>query len=67
MAVTNVKSVKMCAFCKYWYDPTNSAISPRAPQIGMWEYDNTCRKKCLIKNFDMNASSFCSKYECKIQ
>lgn len=23
-----------CAFCKYWYDPMNQAIRPKAPIVG---------------------------------
>ena len=34
-AVVNIKHVKKCAFCKKWYDPTNSAIAPKSPVIGM--------------------------------
>ena len=36
-AIVNIKHVKKCAFCKNWYDPTNSAITPKSPAIGMWE------------------------------
>ena len=65
MPVVNIKNVKKCAFCKYWYDPTNSAISPRSPQIYLWEYDDKCKKKCLKKNYDMNSSAFCGQYKSK--
>lgn len=67
MPIANIKTVKKCAFCKHWYDPTNSAISPRSPHINLWEYDDKCKKKCLKKNYDMAASSFCGKYECKLE
>lgn len=63
----NVKSARCCAFCKYWYDPTNSAISPKAPNINLWEFDNSIRNKCLQKNIEILASSApCPKYECKV-
>ena len=29
MKMINIKNTKICAFCKYWYDPTNSAIKPK--------------------------------------
>ena len=67
MPVVNIKTVKKCAFCKYWYDPTNSAISPHSPQINQWTYDEKFKKKCIQKNYDMKASSFCIKYECKLE
>ncbi|MBR1443375.1 MAG: hypothetical protein IJ583_07575 [Firmicutes bacterium] len=66
-ATVNVKSAKKCAFCKYWYDPTNSAISPKFPKQNMWEYDNSIRCKCLQKNIDMPSTSLCAKYECKLE
>ena len=67
MAVANIKRIKKCAFCKYWYDLTNSAISPHAPRINLWEYDEKSKKKCLKKNYDMCAAAFCTKYECKLE
>ena len=67
MPTANIKTAKKCAFCKYWYDPTNSAISPRSPKINLWEYDDKCKKKCLQKNYDMSANAFCGKYECKLE
>lgn len=40
MPTFNVKSgQKLCAFCKYWNDPGNSAISPKLHAVGIWEYD----------------------------
>lgn len=67
MITANIKHVKKCAFCKRWYDPTNSAISPRDPRINLWEYDDKCKMKCLLKNYDTSASAFCGKYECKLE
>ena len=47
----NVKLSKKCALCKYWYDPTNSAITPVNPKIGIWEINDTDKKsKCLKTN-----------------
>jgi len=65
----NIKMVKRCAFCKFWYDPTNSAISPKNPKIGIWDIVDTNKKsKCLKKNLNMRAGSFCSTdYKCKFE
>lgn len=49
MLTANIRTIKKCALCKYWYDPTNSAISPRFPKINLWQYDDTARMKCLQK------------------
>ena len=60
--VINIKQMKKCAFCKHWYDPTNSAIVPKAPVIGLWEIKDTNQKcMCLKKNIPMAANAFCSK------
>jgi hypothetical protein len=67
MVNLNIKNAKKCAFCKYWYDPTNSAISPRNPKTNQWTItDEHCKKKCLQKNYDMGSTAFCGKYECKL-
>lgn len=66
--VVNIKHIKRCAFCKYWYDPTNSAIMPKAPNIGLWEIKDINQKcMCLKKNIQMPAGAFCSNdYEGKV-
>ena len=63
----NIKHVKKCAFCKYWYDPTNSAIEPKSPAINVWQYDEKAKHMCMKKNYDMSAGAFCSRYECKLE
>ena len=39
MEIADIKTrgAVKCAFCKNWYDPTNSAIKPRSSAL--WEYD----------------------------
>lgn len=65
-SLANLKVNKMCAFCKHWYDPTNSAIAPKAPQIGLWQYDEKARNKCLIQGVNKEARNSCKKFECKV-
>lgn len=67
-AVINAKIMKKCAFCKHWYDPTNSAIAPKAPVIGLWEIKDINQKSmCLKKNIQMPANAFClNDFEKKI-
>jgi hypothetical protein len=67
MVTVNIKTIKKCAFCKYWYDPTNSAIRPKSPKINIWEYDDKAKCKCLQKNFNMSANAFCGKYTLKLE
>lgn len=59
--VVNCKHMKKCAFCRHWYDPTNSAIAPKSPVIGMWEIRDINQKcLCMKKNLQMPANAFCS-------
>lgn len=63
----NLKVARKCAFCKYWYDPTNSAIEPKTPAVGLWKITSPSAKcKCTKKNLSTLATSFCNYYECKI-
>ena len=63
----NHKGSGKCAFCKHWYDPTNSAIRPKAPQIGLWEFDPHMKNVCLLHNgSERPAFASCPKYECKL-
>lgn len=62
----NREGVKLCAFCKYWYDPTNQNIAPKRPVHGIWEYDAKAKCTCLLKSTQTNGKDFCNKYECKL-
>ncbi len=66
MQQANIKYVKKCAFCKHWYDPANTAVSPKAPQINVWLYDEKASRKCLKRNVEMKSGAVCRKYEGKI-
>ena len=67
MLSVNIKTVKKCAFCKYWYDPINSAINPKSPQINVWEYDDKAKKMCLQTGLNMSGGASCGKYICKVE
>lgn len=62
----NIKVVERCAFCKYWYDPTNSYITPKSPSINLWGFDTKAKCKCLKRNYEMSAGSCCPHYELKL-
>ncbi len=64
----NVKSGgKICAFCKKWYDPTNSAIQPQNVVGGAWLYDETIWNICMHYGTKRRAGSGCNRYyECKV-
>lgn len=65
----NIKVNRACAFCKFWYDPTNSAIEPKAPASGVWEYDESVKKPCMKPHSTMKRMSWacCNEYVCKIE
>ena len=57
---------RKCAFCKYWKDPENLAISPREPEIGLWECDGNMKNECEKRNTIKMATDFCLKFETKL-
>ena len=65
--VTGKKQFLQVCILQYWYDPTNSAISPKAPNIGIWEYDERRQAKCLVRNAEMPAYHGCAKYAGKLE
>ena len=66
MAVANVKYARLCAFCKYWYDPVNAHIKPRQPQGGFWEYDPNAVNVCQLWGLKKRANASCPKFEAKV-
>ena len=63
---TKSQGAKICAFCRNWYDPTNAAIKPRTPSVGLWEYDPKARNQCMMKNITTTGGQMCGKFEKKI-
>lgn len=67
MRLVNVKSAKYCAFCKYWYDPTNLAIVPIDGRAGFWRFDSEREALCLrALRLKRKSWQVCPKYECKV-
>lgn len=65
--VIGTQASHKCAFCKNWYDPTNSAIKPVAPQINMWAIVEGYQKaKCLHFGTDKVALLTCQYFESKV-
>ena len=60
------EKVHMCAFCKHWYDPCNSAIELGIAR-GKWNVDMEKKNKCLVKNVFLRANHpACKDYEHKL-
>ncbi len=68
MQMVNIRSnsFKKCAFCKFWYDPTNSVIRPKSPSVGFWEFDERQKAQCMERNTETASAYFCSKFACKV-
>ena len=67
MQIFNVKSKsRLCAFCKYWYDPANLAITPQNVIGGFWRYDDQIWNMCLKNNMRKRSGMNCMQYECKV-
>lgn len=63
---TNIKTSKLCAFCKYWYDPANLAIRPQNTKAGAWQYDDTTWNICQLHGTKRRSGMGCVKYIGKI-
>jgi len=68
MNLVNIKSnrIAKCAFCKYWYDPTNKALKMVNPSAGFWEYDPRMKSRCSERNVETVGGLHCSRFECKL-
>lgn len=62
----NDNSIKKCVFCSNWYDPTSSAIQPKAPAAGFWEFHPRMEAMCLKKNMKTPSFHCCANFICKI-
>ena len=60
----NSKQTKVCAVCRFWYDPSGSALRPKYGDI--FEFDDTAKKHCS-KNGNSNQPAWaqCGKFETK--
>ena len=64
---TNIKNSKICAFCKYWYDPANQHIVPRNVVNGFWQFEDTAWSVCQLYGTKRRSGMGCVKYIGKIQ
>ena len=66
LATEGGPAMRKCAFCKHYYDPTSSVISPKRGSRNVWEYESHVKKPCTIKhNMPVASHQTCPKYECK--
>lgn len=63
--IANSKKNKYCAFCKHWYDPTNSALEIVLGK-DLFRIDNSTQKKCIKQNLITKALFICRYYESKM-
>ncbi len=55
---------RWCAFCKHWYDPTNSALKPRVNK-NLFDVNEKIRCRCNKKSLITPALSTCPLFERK--
>lgn len=66
MTTVNITVTKSCAFCKYWYDPSNEMIEPKDPKHNLWAHQDNCKRKCLKRNLEVSTLGYCENYCCKL-
>ncbi len=65
MKKTAHRNTRICAFCKYWHDPSDSAINPKYGNI--WEYEDSVRRPCSKNgNLPKQAWSSCGDFSSKL-
>ena len=62
----NIKNSKICASCKYWDDPTRSAMKPTMG-TNIWDIDDKQRKFCLKRKAETRATYRCPYHSMKIE
>ncbi len=62
---TNPKSSRFCAFCKYWYDPTNNYIAP-VKFSTLWEFETNAKCMCLLKKNEKQSTVSCPSFVSKV-
>lgn len=67
MKTANIKHSRICAFCKFWYDPANAAIAPRNPVGGFWDYNDQVWNVCTSYGSKRRAGAGCNRFECKLE
>ena len=66
MNAIDTRIVKICAFCKYWYDPTNQHIKPKNPMSGIWYFDKNAKSQCMLNSTKKRSDSGCNKFDKKV-
>jgi hypothetical protein len=62
-ATISLQSARICAFCKYWWDPACTCIRPQNMQF--WQYEASAKCRCLKRGADMAASASCGMFRYK--
>ena len=60
----NSERNKWCCFCKYWYDPSCSALTVHTGK-NMYFVEKDAKCKCIKRNAEILAISTCGQFERK--
>ena len=63
--IGNSQKNKWCCFCKYWFDPSCSAIKPLAGK-DMFQVEMSVKCKCSKRNMTMQAVASCKEFTKKM-
>jgi hypothetical protein len=64
MFLGNCQKNKWCCFCRHWYDPTNSALTPRMGK-DLFDVDGRAVKKCNLHCLETHALGTCKDFKKK--
>ncbi|MEE3403218.1 MAG: hypothetical protein VZR73_03955 [Acutalibacteraceae bacterium] len=59
----NIKSARLCAFCKYWWGPACRYIAPNKETL--WVFEPSAKCRCIKRGMDMQAQASCGMFSYK--
>ena len=64
-ASVDITTTRVCAFCKYWWDPACQYIVPHLGKT--WFYNNGVKCKCIKKGVESASYHSCAMFKIKIE
>lgn len=56
----NLRAARICAFCKYWWDPASRYVMPR--NALWWTVDAAAKCRCMKKESETQAQASCGMF-----
>lgn len=64
--LTDLSSAHFCAFCKHWFDPCCTSISPKDSFGKIWEVQKNSQHPCILHHIPKLATQSCKDFEMKL-